>query len=51
MRGGGRFDKDGWTPLTKLGRLVKAGRIQSLEEVYTHSIPIKEAQITEKLIG
>jgi len=29
---------------------VKANKIQSLEEVYTHSIPIKEAQITEKLI-
>jgi len=50
MRGGFRGDKDGWTPLTKLGRLVKAKKIQSLEEVYTHSIPIKEAQITETLI-
>merc|ERR1711998_346826 len=27
------------------------GKVQSLEEVYTHSIPIKEAQITEKLIA
>jgi len=39
-----------WTPLTKLGRLVKAGKITQLEEVYTHSIPIKEAPIVERLV-
>jgi len=38
-------------PLTKLGRLVKAHHIQSIEEVYTHSIPIKEAQIVDKLLN
>lgn len=42
-------DKD-WIPLTKLGRLVKYGNIKSLEEIYTHSIPIKEAEIVEELI-
>ena len=48
---GGRFGrKEEWTPLTKLGRLVKNGLIQSLEEVYTHSIPIKESQIVERLV-
>jgi small subunit ribosomal protein S2e len=47
---GGPF-KEEWNPLTKLGRLVKAGKIQSLEEVYTHSIPIKEAPIVDKLIA
>ena len=30
-----------WVPVTKLGRLVKAHKIKSLEEIYTHSIPIK----------
>jgi small subunit ribosomal protein S2e len=30
---------------------VRAGHIKSLEEVYTHSIPIKEAPIVEKLIS
>jgi small subunit ribosomal protein S2e len=55
-RGGGRpggrgaFGKEEWTPLTKLGRLVKAGYINQLEEIYTHSIPIKEAQIVDTLI-
>lgn len=38
--GGG---KDDWIPKTKLGRLVKNGHITTLEEIYTHSIPIKEA--------
>lgn len=45
---GGR--KDDWIPKTKLGRLVKNGHITTLEEIYTHSIPIKEADIVDKLI-
>lgn len=58
-RGGGRGGgpggrggppKDEWIPKTKLGRLVKADYIKSLEEIYTHSIPIKEAEIVDKLI-
>ena len=32
---------------TKLGRLVKAGKIASLEEIFLHSLPIKEAQIVD----
>ena len=39
-------DKD-WTPLTKLGRLVKAGKITKIEEIFLHSIPIKEPEIVE----
>lgn len=56
-RGGGRpggrggFNKEEWTPMTKLGRLVKHGDVKSLEEIYTHSIPIKESQIVDRLIG
>jgi len=56
-RGGGRGGPGGrgkfgdeWTPLTKLGRLVKMKKIERLEEVYTASIPIKEAQIVETLL-
>lgn len=33
--------------MTKLGRLVKAGRIKSMEEIYLHSLPIKEYQIVD----
>ncbi len=33
--------------MTKLGRLVKAGKIKSMEEIYLHSLPIKEYQIVD----
>ena len=40
-RGGrGKEDKE-WIPVTKLGRLVKDGKIKSLEEIYLYSLPIK----------
>jgi small subunit ribosomal protein S2e len=35
--------------VTKLGRLVKEGKIKKLEEIYLHSLPIKEYQIIETL--
>lgn len=37
--------------MTKLGRLVKSGKVESLEEIYTFSIPIKENQIVDRLIA
>jgi len=43
-------DKE-WTPLTKLGRLVKAGKIKRLEEIYLHSLPIKEPEIIDYFLG
>lgn len=33
--------------MTKLGRLVKAGKIKSMEEIYLHSLPVKEYQIVD----
>jgi len=48
--GGGRRGKEDegvWTPVTKLGRLVKDGRIKYLEEIYLHSLPVKESQIID----
>lgn len=48
---GGPRDKEEWIPKTKLGRLVKAKHIESLEQIYTHSIPIKEADIVERLLS
>lgn len=44
-----RFDEE-WVPCTKLGRLVKARKINSLEEIYTHSLPIKEHQIIDHFL-
>lgn len=59
-RGGGRGrgrgrgekgDKEEWVPVTKLGRLVKDGRIKTIEEIFLFSLPIKEYQIVDYLIG
>ncbi|KAG1342211.1 40S ribosomal protein S2-3 [Cocos nucifera] len=50
-RGGRRDEEEKWVPVTKLGRLVKEGRIQSLEEIYLHSLPVKEHQIVDTLLG
>eukprot|EP00823_Brevimastigomonas_motovehiculus_P001072 TRINITY_DN11606_c0_g1_i1.p1 TRINITY_DN11606_c0_g1~~TRINITY_DN11606_c0_g1_i1.p1 ORF type:complete len:295 (-),score=87.35 TRINITY_DN11606_c0_g1_i1:274-1158(-) len=43
-------DKQEWVPVTKLGRLVKDGKIESLEQIYTFSMPIKEFQIIDKFL-
>ena len=42
-----KSDEKEWQPVTKLGRLVKAGKIKSMEEIYLHSLPIKEFQIVD----
>jgi small subunit ribosomal protein S2e len=36
--------------VTKLGRLTKAGKIDSIESIYLHSLPIKEAQIVDHFL-
>lgn len=38
-------------PVTKLGRLVKDGKIKSLEEIYQFSLPIKEFEIIDYFLG
>jgi small subunit ribosomal protein S2e len=37
--------------VTKLGRLVKDGKVRSLEEIYLFSMPIKEYQIVDHFLG
>ncbi|MCI92122.1 40S ribosomal protein S2-4-like, partial [Trifolium medium] len=49
--GGRRDEEEKWVPVTKLGRLVKEGKIRSLEQIYLHSLPIKEHQIIDTLVG
>merc|ERR1712127_416178 len=49
---GGKKGKKGseekeWVPVTKLGRLVKDGKIGSIEDIYLHALPIKEYQIID----
>jgi len=39
-----------WVPVTKLGRLVNEGKITSVEEIYLFSLPIKEADIIDRLL-
>lgn len=40
-------DEKDWVPVTKLGRLVKDGKIGRLEEIYLFSLPLKEFQIID----
>jgi len=46
-RRGAKSEEKEWQPVTKLGRLVKLGKIKSMEEIYLHSLPIKEYQIVD----
>ena len=48
-RGRGQKTEKEWVPLTKLGKLVKAGKIRKLEEIYLHSLPIKEPEVVDHL--
>lgn len=44
------FNKE-WIPITKLGRLVKNKKINSIEQVFYHSISIKEQEIVDYFLG
>jgi len=46
-RRGRKDEKEEWQPVTKLGRLVKDGKIKSIEEIYLFSLPVKEYQIID----
>merc|ERR1711883_43850 len=50
-RGGRGKEEKEWIPVTKLGRLVKDGKIKSLDEIYLYSLPIKEHEIIDFFIG
>ena len=43
-------DLKDWVPCTKIGRLVKEGKIESLENIFLFSMPIKESQIVDTFI-
>lgn len=47
----GGDDKTEWVPVTKLGRLVKEGKIKSLEDIYLFSLAIKEHEIIDHFLG
>nr|XP_043636523.1 40S ribosomal protein S2-4-like [Erigeron canadensis] len=46
----GEKEEEKWVPVTKLGRLVKEKKISKLEEIYLHSLPIKEYQIIDQIL-
>jgi small subunit ribosomal protein S2e len=46
-KGKGKGEEKEWVPMTKLGRLVKEQKIQSIEDIYLNSLPIKEYQIID----
>jgi len=49
-RRGGKKEEDGegqWIPVTKLGRLVQAGKIKDMEEIFRNALPVKEWQIVD----
>ncbi|CAH8268940.1 unnamed protein product [Arabidopsis lyrata] len=50
-RAGRDPEEEKWVPVTKLGRLVKEGKIKQLEQIYLHSLPVKEYQIIDLLVG
>merc|ERR1711918_219637 len=47
--GRGRQEEE-WNPTTKLGSLVKSGKVNSFEEIFRFAIPIKEPQIVDTLV-
>ena len=49
-RAGGGDVKE-WVPCTKLGRLVKSGKVTTLEEIFLFSMPIKEYQIVDQFFA
>merc|ERR1712243_147423 len=50
-RGRGKEGEKEWSPVTKLGRLVRDGKIKSIEEIYLFSLPIKESEIIDFFLG
>merc|ERR1712028_124560 len=46
-KGKGKGDAEEWIPCTKLGRLVKDGKIRNIDDIYYFSMPIKEYQIVD----
>jgi len=41
---------DFWEPRTYTGRLVKEGKIQSIDEIFARNLPIKESEIVDILL-
>lgn len=47
----GHFEEKEWIPKTDLGRLVKMGKITSIDEIFRSTIRIQEPEIVDHLLG
>ena len=45
------LDLDAWEPRTRVGRLVKEGRISSIDEIFQQGLPLVEPEIIDMLFG
>ncbi len=45
------FNPEEWTPRTRVGRMVKEGRITSIDEIFKRNLPILEPEIVDYLLG
>ncbi|MCD6156802.1 MAG: 30S ribosomal protein S5 [Euryarchaeota archaeon] len=45
------YDVSGWTPKTKIGRMVYEGEITDIMEILLMGVPIKEPEIVDYLLG
>jgi len=41
---------DAWIPTTYVGRLVKEGKITSMDEIFANNLTIKEPEIVDALL-
>lgn len=41
---------DGWEPVTRLGRLVRDGEIETMDEALNSGLPLKEVEIVDQLL-
>lgn len=48
--GAGRFSLEDWQPRTKVGRMVKEGKIRSIEEIFQRALPIDDVNIVNFLV-
>lgn len=44
-------EENEWKPVTKLGRLVKAGLLDNIIDIFRFSIPIKESEIIDSFLA
>ena len=45
------MDLDEWEPRTRVGRLVKEGRITTIDEIFQQGLPLVEPEIVDMLFG